>query len=75
MCATKTIELQVEIFVTTKVGKGTPFKKHITKAIELTSKFIEDNAKSREQKITSCMRKKAVSPNFKAHQLGLAGPK
>ena len=58
MCATKTIDLQVEIFVTTKIGKGTPFKRHITKAIELRSKFIEDNAKSREQKITSCMRKK-----------------
>ena len=29
-----------------------------------------------EQKIkTSCMPKTAVSPNFKAHQLGLARPK
>ena len=28
-----------------------------------------------EQKQTSCMPKTAVSPNFKAHQLGLARPK
>ena len=27
-----------------------------------------------EQKQTSCMPKTAVSPNFKAHQLGLARP-
>ena len=28
-----------------------------------------------EQKQTSCIPKTAVSPNFKAHQLGLARPK
>ena len=32
-------------------------------------------AKSKEQKITSCMPKTAVSPNFKTYQLCLAGPK
>ena len=59
----------------TKIEKGTPFKRCTTKAIELTSKFTKGHAKSREQKITSCMPKTAVWPNVKAHQLGLAGPK
>ena len=32
-------------------------------------------AEQKKKKITSCMRKRAVSPNFKARQLGLARPK
>ena len=58
-----------------KLKKGTPFKRYTTKAIEQTLKFTKGHAKGREQKITSCMPKTAVSPNFTAHQLGLAGPK
>ena len=65
---------QEKINIKTKIEKGTPFKRYITKAIEQTSKFTEGHAKSREQKIISCMPKAAVLPNFKAHQLGLAGP-
>ena len=58
-----------------KIEKGTPFKRSITKSIEQTSKFTEANVESRTKKYTSCMPKTAVSPNFKAHQLGLARPK
>ena len=53
----------------TNIEKGTPFKRYITKAIEQTSKFTEGHAKSREQKISSCMPKTAVLPKFKALQL------
>ena len=45
------------------------------KAIEKISKFTENIIKSRQKKIISCMPKAAVSPNSKAGQLGLAGPK
>ena len=38
----------------TKIEKGTPFKRSITKSIEQTSKFTEANAESRT-KNTSCM--------------------
>ena len=61
-------------FFKTKIEKGTLFKRSITKSIEQTSKFTEANAESRT-KNTSCMPKTAVSPDFKAHQLGLARPK
>ena len=47
------------------------------KVIKQTSKFTQDITKSRQKQkkeITNCMPKTAVSPNFKAHQLGLAGP-
>ena len=57
----------------TKIKKGTLFKRYITKAIEQTSKFTWAITKSR-QKITSCLPKTAVSPNFMAHQLAYSTP-
>ena len=70
----KILESQI-VDIKTKIEKVTPFKRSITKSIEQTSKFTEANAESRTKKYTSCMPKTAVSPNFKAHQLGLARPK
>ena len=40
-----------------------------------TSQKAMLKAENKKQKITSYMPKRAVSPNFKAHQSGLAGPK
>ena len=36
--------------IKTKIERGTPFKRYITKAIEQTSKFTEDITKSRQKK-------------------------
>ena len=35
--------------IKTKIEKGTPFKRSITKSIEQTSKFTEANAESRKK--------------------------
>ena len=73
-----TMRLRTKLYTVglkTKIEKGAPFKRSITKSIEQTSKVTEANAKSRTKKITSCMPKTVVLPNFKAHQLGLARPK
>ena len=40
-----------------------------------SQKPIDAESKTKNKKYTSCMPKTAVSPNFKAHQLGLARPK
>ena len=59
----------------TKTEKRTLFKRNLIKAIKQTSKFTKDITKNRQKKITYCMPLTAVSPNFKARQLGLVGPK
>ena len=51
---------------------------HLTRALRNQSNKHQNSQKpmlKAEQKYTSCMPKTAVSPNFKAHQLGLARPK
>ena len=51
--------------IKTKIKKGTPLKRYITKAIEQGSKFTLDIPESRQknqQQNTSCMPKTAVSP-------------
>ena len=39
-----------DILIKTKVERGTPFKRHITKAIKQTSKFTVDITKSRKKR-------------------------
>ena len=47
----------IKISFKTKIEKGTPFNRSITKSIEQTSKFTEANAESRTKNITvACLR-------------------
>ena len=51
LCDRQHISSANKSFSKTKIEKGTPFKRNITKAIEQISKFIENNAKNREKNL------------------------
>ena len=58
-----------EIDFKTKIEKGTPFNRSITKSIEQTSKFTEANAESRTKKKyipVACLRQLFVVPFLKS---------
>ena len=61
--------------IKTKIEQETPFKSYITKAIEQKHQNSQQTLLIVNKKITSCIPKTAVLPNFMAHQLDLAGPK
>ena len=62
--------------IKTKIEKGTPFKRSIRNQSNKHQNSQKPMLKAEQnKKLTSCMPKTAVSPNFKAHHLGLARPK